>query len=67
MVDDMLEQLDRVKTNMRQALQAQIVEATMPKEMTPEQEANYKTQLAAYRENIALKVALKVASYGLRT
>ena len=59
MVDDMLEQLDRVKTNMRQALQAQIVEATMPKEMTPEQEANYKTQLAAYRENIALKVALK--------
>ena len=33
MVDDMLKQLDRVKENMRQALQAQIAEATLPDTM----------------------------------
>ena len=30
LVDDMLNQLDRVKENVRQALQAQIAEATLP-------------------------------------
>ena len=50
MVDDMLNQLDRVKTNVRQAVQAQIAEATLPNTMTDEQKAHYKKMKVRYNE-----------------
>ena len=50
MVDDMLNQLDRVKTNVRQAVQAQIAEATLPNTMTDAQKAHYKKMKVQYNE-----------------